>query len=110
VRVVAYNPLFHMEKMVRAHVYISGRVQGVFFRDSTKKRADFLGVTGWVRNLPDGRVEAVFEGPGEAVRSMIEWCHKGPPAARVERVEVHFEVPTNRYVDFRIVYWGEDVE
>jgi len=68
-----------------------------------------LGVKGWVRNLPDGRVEAVFEGPEDDVRSMIEWCHKGPPAAQVESVQVIFEEPTGKYDSFRVLYWNEDV-
>lgn len=72
---------------MRLHVFVSGRVQGVFFRDSTQKRALELGLAGWVRNLGDGRVEAVFEGPREAVETMARWCHRGPPTARVEDVE-----------------------
>ncbi|MEM2478473.1 MAG: acylphosphatase, partial [Thermoproteota archaeon] len=77
--------------MVRAHVYVSGRVQGVFFRYETKSLADRLGVKGWVRNLPDGRVEAVFEGEEETVMKMIEFCKKGPPGARVTDVKVEWE-------------------
>ena len=75
----------------RVRVYVSGRVQGVFFRDSTRERAQRLGVSGWVRNLPDGRVEAVFEGEAGAVDEMVRWCHEGPPHARVEGVEVREE-------------------
>jgi len=88
---------------VRAHVWISGRVQGVFFRAHTKEVAEKLGLTGWVRNLPDGRVEAVFEGEEEAVKEAIEWCKRGPPLARVEKVEVRYEDPTGKFRDFRIV-------
>jgi Acylphosphatases len=88
---------------VRAHVWISGRVQGVFFRAHTKEVAEKLGLTGWVRNLPDGRVEAVFEGEEEAVKEAIEWCKRGPPLARVEKVEVRYEDPTGEFRDFRIV-------
>lgn len=88
----------------RAHVYVSGIVQGVFFRSNTKRMADKLGVKGWVRNLPDGRVEAVFEGEKEAVTSMIEWCHKGPPDAIVENVDVKWEEYKGEFKDFRIVY------
>jgi acylphosphatase len=77
--------------MRQAHVYISGKVQGVFFRDSTRREADKLGVKGWVRNLPDGRVEALFQGEPKAVDELLRWCVRGPPAARVEDVEVHEE-------------------
>ena len=73
---------------IRVHVFISGKVQGVFFRSSTKDRAEELGVRGWVRNLADGRVEAVFEGEEGNVKKMIEWCRRGPEYARVEDVGV----------------------
>ncbi|HDR72472.1 MAG TPA: acylphosphatase [Methanoculleus sp.] len=72
----------------RAHVWVSGRVQGVYFRDATRASAERSGVAGWVRNLPDGRVEAVFEGDPGAVDRMVEFCRSGPRSARVERVEV----------------------
>jgi acylphosphatase len=88
---------------VRAHVWISGRVQGVFFRAHTKELADELGLTGWVRNLPDDRVEAVFEGEEDAVKRAIEWCKRGPPLASVEKVEVRYEQPTGEFKDFRIL-------
>ena len=68
--------------MVRAHVFVSGKVQGVFYRDTTKKEADKRGVRGWVRNLRDGRVEAVFEGPATAVDEMVAWCRIGSPLSR----------------------------
>lgn len=87
---------------VRAHVYVSGRVQGVFFRDYTRRMANKYGVTGWVKNLPDGRVEAVFEGEEEDVKKMIDWCHKGSPASRVDSVEVSFEPYTGEFANFRI--------
>ncbi|MEM1515330.1 MAG: acylphosphatase [Candidatus Bathyarchaeia archaeon] len=89
---------------VRAHVFVSGRVQGVFFRHETKLRAIRNKVTGWVRNLPDGRVEAVFEGEKEAVEAMIEFCRRGPLGAKVEEVEVIWEKPANEFKDFRIIY------
>ena len=72
----------------RARVYISGRVQMVFFRELTRRTAQSEGVAGWVRNLPDGRVEAVFEGPDDAVGRMIEWSRTGPELAVVDEVEV----------------------
>ncbi len=78
----------------RAHVWITGRVQGVFFRAYTQDAAQRLGVAGWVRNLPDGRVEAVFEGDADKVEKMIAWCHEGSPMGRVDRVEVLEEVYT----------------
>ncbi|MBS7640857.1 MAG: acylphosphatase [Candidatus Bathyarchaeia archaeon] len=89
---------------VRAHVFVSGRVQGVFFRHETKLRAIRNNVTGWVRNLPDGRVEAVFEGEKEAVEAMIDFCRMGPPGAKVKNVEVVWEEPTGEFKDFRVIY------
>jgi acylphosphatase len=75
----------------RAHVRVSGQVQGVFFRDSTREKAEELGLAGWVRNLPDGQVEAVFEGPSQEVREMVRWCEEGPRHASVENVDTDFE-------------------
>ena len=89
---------------VRAHLYISGRVQGVFFRAYMREEAEKLGLTGWVKNLPDGRVEAIIEGPEEKVKQLIKWAHHGPPAARVEKVEIKWEKPTNEYKTFTIKY------
>ncbi|MDG6218388.1 MAG: acylphosphatase [Candidatus Thermoplasmatota archaeon] len=68
------------------HVYIKGKVQGVFFRANTKEQAEKLGIHGWVRNLNDGRVEAVFEGEADAVEALISWCQKGPPLSHVQEV------------------------
>jgi len=90
---------------VRAHVFISGRVQGVFFRYETRLRAIRNNVTGWVRNLPDGRVEAVFEGEKENVEAMIDFCHRGPPGAIVRKVEVIWEKPTGEFKSFQIKYY-----
>jgi acylphosphatase len=73
---------------LRARVVVSGRVQGVWFRESTRRRAEELGVAGWVRNLPDGRVEALFEGAEDRVLSAIEFVKVGPPQARVQDVVV----------------------
>ncbi len=72
----------------RVHVFVSGKVQGVFFRSNTRDKAEELNLKGWVRNLADGRVEAVFEGEERNVEKMVEWCSKGPEYARVEDVEV----------------------
>jgi acylphosphatase len=77
--------------VVRYRVLISGRVQGVFFRASCRRLAEQYGVTGWVRNLPDGRVEAVFEGPAEEVRRLVDWAHAGPRLAIVSDVAVQPE-------------------
>ncbi len=79
--------------MIRYRVLISGRVQGVFFRDTCRRVAQQHGVNGWVQNLPDGKVEAVFEGPDEDVRRLVEWSRQGPRSAVVEDVRVQPEPP-----------------
>ena len=79
--------------MVRYRVLISGRVQGVFFRDTCQRLAEQNGVAGWVRNLPDGRVEAVFEGPEQNVRRLVDWARTGPRLAVVDNVAVQPEPP-----------------
>jgi len=84
------------------NVVISGRVQGVWFRASTKQKAEQLGLTGWVRNTMDGDVEAIFEGEEDLVKEMIDWCHRGPPSAQVEHVEVKNQDPTNGFDSFSI--------
>lgn len=89
------------ESSIRRRVVVRGRVQGVFFRDSCRREAERHGVVGWVRNLPDGTVEAIFEGESGAVRSLIDWVAEGPPAARVEHVAVTEEPPAGE-VDFRV--------
>lgn len=78
---------------VRRRVLVSGRVQGVFFRDTCRQRAEREGAAGWVRNLPGGRVEAVFEGEEGAVGRLVKWCGEGPPWARVDSIEVVEEEP-----------------
>lgn len=90
---------------VRARVFVSGLVQGVFFRDSTQKKAQALGVLGWVKNLPDDRVEAVFEGKKDAVRDLIEWAKKGPDSARVDSVEVKWEEFKGEFNSFKVRYY-----
>jgi len=82
-----------MTDRTRAHVFVTGRVQGVFYRATTRDQARERGVDGWVKNLDDGRVEAVFEGPEDAVAAMVEWCHEGSDRARVEDVEVEYGEP-----------------
>ena len=79
----------------RTRVLVSGHVQGVFFRDSTREKAQALGLAGWVRNLPDGRVEAVFEADGDRVEETVSWCKDGPPDARVQDVSSENEEPEN---------------
>ncbi len=81
------------DEVVRRHVVVHGRVQGVFFRDSCRRVARDLGVTGWVRNRADGAVEAAFEGARDAVDAMVRWCHDGPPRAHVTAVDVDDEQP-----------------
>lgn len=88
----------------RVHVVISGKVQGVFYRDSTKQKAQQLSVNGWVRNLNDGRVEAVFEGDEQAIHDLIDWCYKGPRLAQVSDVDVRFLSVTNEFDTFSIRY------
>jgi acylphosphatase len=77
--------------LVRRRVVVRGNVQGVFFRDSTRRQALDRGVAGWVRNRDDGSVEAVFEGPAEAVEELVEWCRTGPSRAQVEDMDVSLE-------------------
>jgi acylphosphatase len=89
-------------KKLRAHVRIEGRVQGVFFRASTRDKARRAGVRGWVRNCRDGSVEAVFEGPRKAVVEVLAWCYRGSDAAMVENVDVDYEEPTGEFDSFRV--------
>lgn len=79
--------------MIRRRVIVHGLVQGVFFRDSVRRRAEAAGVSGWARNNRDGSVEAVFEGEEDAVERLVRFCHVGPSDSRVDRVEVHVEAP-----------------
>ena len=82
-----------LHERIRAHVLITGRVQGVGYRFSTREQAEELGVKGWVRNLPDGRVEAVFEANEDVVKEMINWCRIGPRGASVKDVAVEYKAP-----------------
>jgi acylphosphatase len=86
----------------RVHVSITGQVQGVFFRATCRRRAADLQLAGWIRNAADGSVEAVFEGPSDAVETMLAWCAEGPSGARVEDVRVTEESPTGEQ-GFRVV-------
>lgn len=87
---------------VRAELKIHGRVQGVFFRQSTEAAATRLGLTGWVRNLPDGSVGALAEGPSDAVHELIAWCRQGPPAAEVSSVDIDWTDATGEYQAFEV--------
>ena len=93
-----------MMNQVRVRLIIEGRVQGVWFRDSTRSQAKTLGVTGWVKNRHDGAVEALAEGPEENVAKLIEWCHRGPSAARVDRVHETQEEWRGEFDTFDIVF------
>lgn len=89
---------------VRAHAFFEGLVQGVFFRANAKKCADAFKLTGWVRNIQDGRVEAVFEGEEEKIRQAIEWCVSKQPHAKVDGKEVEFSEAKDEFEDFAIRY------
>lgn len=89
---------------VRAHVIVYGRVQGVNFRYETQRTANRKEVLGWVRNLPDGSVEAVFEGLEADVQAVLNWCEEGSPAARVDKLEVTWLAAEERFNDFEIRY------
>lgn len=93
-----------MEDNVRARLLIAGRVQGVAFRWETQRAARRCQVTGWVRNLPDGQVEAVIEGPRTRVTDLIDWCRSGPPAARVDSLDIHWEDYSGDCASFEITY------
>ncbi len=89
---------------IRAHLIIEGRVQGVFYRDSTRREAIELGLCGWVKNRFDGSVEVVAEGPKEKVETLIAWCHHGPPIARVTKVHEIREDYTGEFDSFRVTF------
>lgn len=89
---------------IRTHIFVSGKVQGVFFRSGTRDKALELGIAGWVRNLGDGRVEAVFEGKQEDIEKMVEWCRRGPQYAQVENVEVVPEGYRGEFKGFIVRY------
>lgn len=87
---------------VRGTVHISGRVQGVWFRQSTKNIADQYAVTGWVRNNPEGSVEAVFEGDRSAVQKVVDWCQQGPDMARVDDLLITWHEATGEFSEFQV--------
>lgn len=88
----------------RIHAFISGLVQGIFFRSNTKTLAIQLNLTGWVRNLQDGRVEVVAEGEKENINKLIQFLKKGPPGARVENVEIKNEEYKDEFKNFKVVF------
>ena len=88
----------------RVRVFVKGKVQGVFFRQALKVKAIQQNVVGWVKNLLDGRVEAVLEGNEENINNLVEWCHGGPANARVEDVEIKNEKFTNEFSEFDVRY------
>jgi len=89
--------------MKQVHIFISGTVQGVFYRSNTRKKAKELGIKGWVRNLYNGRVEVTAEGEEEDLKKFIEWCKKGPELAFVENIEVEWSDYKGKYEDFSVV-------
>lgn len=89
-------------RTVRANVRIRGLVQGVSFRYYTRRTAQALQVMGWVRNLPDGDVEAVFEGPAAAVQQVVDWCRRGPETARVEEIDIRWEEYRGEFAGFEV--------
>lgn len=92
-----------MADKVRAHIFVSGLVQGVFFRQNTRQEAEKLGIKGWARNLPDGRVEAVFEGNKDKIEEMIKWAKTGPSSAKVENIDLNWEDFQDEFSEFNIV-------
>jgi len=87
---------------IRAHIIVSGRVQGVFFRQNTKRQAQTRGVFGWIQNTPDGNVEAVFEGEEAAVKEVVDYCRHGPSFAKVENIQIDYEDFKGEFSDFKI--------
>jgi len=101
------NRLTYQQKtsmMKRLHIYVSGIVQGVFFRQSTLTKAKEFGIYGWVKNLRDGGVEIVCEGNEESLKKMVIWCKKGPDGAFVSGIDVQWEDFKNEFKKFQIIY------
>jgi len=93
-----------VQKKSRAYIFVSGRVQGVFFRDSTRRKAKTLDLTGWVRNLPDGRVQILAEGRKSDIEKLISWAQKGSLLAKVRKVDVKWQDSRAEFTDFEIRY------
>ena len=92
------------EGNIRAHLFVSGKVQGVFFRETARKKATKEGVTGWAKNLRDGRVEALFEGKESRVKKMVDWARSGPIWVKVDSLDVIWEDYKNEFKEFEIRY------
>lgn len=103
-KVRVHPPKFFEEKFRRVHIFVSGRVQGVFFRSETKEKAQQLGLTGWVRNLADGRVEIVAEGEKEKLEELVNWAKRGPAIARVNGLDLEWEGYQGEFENFEIKY------
>jgi len=88
----------------RAHIFVSGRVQGVFFRENTLKKAQKIGVFGWVKNLPDNRLEAVFEGEEKKLKKIIKWMKKGSLFAKVDNIDIQWQTYKKEFKNFEIKY------
>jgi len=93
-----------MPEKNRVHIFVSGLVQGVFFRSETRARAEELGLFGWVRNLPDGQVEILAEGEKEKLEKLVEWVKRGPEIARVNGLDVEWQEYKGEFKDFEIRY------
>jgi acylphosphatase len=93
-----------MEDSTQVHLLIRGRVQGVFYRASARQEALRLGLTGWVRNCPDGSVELLAQGPRELCEALLRFCHEGPPAARVDEIDVRWGEPDLEHAGFSVRY------
>jgi acylphosphatase len=101
----AFHPALYWSAMAtkRVQLIVRGRVTGVFFRAATQREARRLGITGWVKNRPDGNIEIVAEAEEDAIREMVSWAQHGPSAARVDDVDVRWRSYTGEFSDFRIV-------
>ena len=99
-----YPVNFSQGKFNRVNIFISGLVQGVFFRSETKKKAKEFGIFGWVRNLPDGKVEILAEGEEEKLEKLIKWAEEGPDSARVDNLEINRQKYRGEFDDFEIRY------
>ena len=93
-----------MNESIRNHIFVSGKVQGVLFRDRTRRKARQIGVQGWVKNLPDNRVEMLLEGEKEKIQELIEWIKSEPFLVRVDNIEVKLEKYQNEFNNFEVKY------
>lgn len=93
-----------MKETIQVKVIIEGMVQGVFYRASTRDRAQMLGLNGWVKNMPDRTVHALFQGSPDTIDQMIEWCWQGSPASRVDHVHTEQQEPEKDFIDFKVRY------